>query len=107
MVLLSGIALSPKVLGRYRRHSKNGDVLSVLRVRTSWCLANLPPPASDALDPLPPYCYNQAGTLLLPPLSLSSRRPPSSSMRSSSGALSPVTRDHVREAVIVFIGPKD
>ena len=57
VALLSGIALSPELLGRYGRHSKNRDPVSVLRVRTSWLLASLPSPASHALDPLAPYCY--------------------------------------------------
>ena len=35
MALLSGIALSPELEDRYGRRSKNGDPVSVLRVRTS------------------------------------------------------------------------
>ena len=35
MALLSGIALSAELQDRYGRHSKNGDPVSVLRVRTS------------------------------------------------------------------------
>ena len=57
VALLSGIALSPEMLGRYGRCSKNRDLVSVLRVRTSWSPASLPFPASHALDPLAPYCY--------------------------------------------------
>jgi len=57
VALLSGIALSPELLGRYGRFSKNRDLVVVLRVRTSWSLASLPSPASHALDPLAPYCY--------------------------------------------------
>jgi len=57
VALLSGIALSPEVLGRYGRFSKSRDLVSVLRVRTSRLLASLPSPASHALDPLAPYCY--------------------------------------------------
>jgi len=57
VALLSGIALSPELLGRYGRHSKNRDPGSVLRVRTAWLLVSLPSPASHALDPLAPYCY--------------------------------------------------
>ena len=34
MALLSGIALSPELQGRYGQHSKNCDPVSVLRVRT-------------------------------------------------------------------------
>ena len=65
VALLSGIALSPELLGRYGRHWKNRDPVSVLRVRTSWLLASLPSPASHALDPLAPYCYTLfAGTIL-------------------------------------------
>ena len=57
VALLSGIALRPELLGRYGRHSKSRDLVSVLRVRTSWLLASLLSPASHALDPLAPYCY--------------------------------------------------
>ena len=57
VALLSGIALSPELLGRNGRHSKNRDPVSVLRVRTSRSLASLPSPASHVLDPLVPYCY--------------------------------------------------
>jgi len=57
VALLSGIALSPELLGRYRRHSKNRDPASVFHVRTPWFLASLPTPASHASDPLAPYCY--------------------------------------------------
>ena len=57
VALLSGIALSPELLGRHGRHSKNRDPVSVLRVRTSWFLASLPTPASHASDPLAPYSY--------------------------------------------------
>jgi len=57
VALLSGIALSPEMLGRYGRCSKNHDLVSVLRVRTSWSSASLPSPASHVLDPLAPYCY--------------------------------------------------
>jgi len=57
VALPSGIALSPELLGRYGRPSKNRDLVSVLCVGTSWLLASLPSPASHALDPLPPYCY--------------------------------------------------
>ena len=35
MALLSGIALCPELLDLYGRHSKNGDPVSFLRVRTS------------------------------------------------------------------------
>ena len=101
MALLSGIALSPELLGRYGRQSKNRDLVSVLRVRTSWLLASPPSPAPHALDPLAPYCYNPAGTLLPhPPPSPSPRVSLSSGISSGSDVLSPVTRDHVREAVI-------
>ena len=65
MALLSGFALSPELLGRYGRHSKNRDPVSVLRVCTSQSLASLPSPASHTFDPLAPYCYTLlAGTLL-------------------------------------------
>ena len=57
VALLSGIALSPEVLGRYGRHGKYRDPVSVLRVRTSRSLASLPTPASHASDPLARYCY--------------------------------------------------
>ena len=57
VALLSGIALSPELLGRYSRHSKNRDPVSVPRVRTSRSLASLPTAASHASDPLAPYCY--------------------------------------------------
>jgi len=57
VALLSGIALSPEVLGRNGRISKDRDVVSVLRARSSWSSASLPSPASHALDPLAPYCY--------------------------------------------------
>ena len=56
VALLSGIALSPELLSRYGRLSKNRELVSVLRVRTSWSSAHLPSPASHALDPLAPYC---------------------------------------------------
>ena len=98
MALLSGIALSPELHGRYGRFSKNHDLVSVLRVRTSWSSASLPSPAPHALDPLAPYCYAQLAPycpLLLPPPSVSL----SSGILSGSDVLSPVTRDHVREAV--------
>jgi len=99
VALLSGIALPPELLGRYGRCSKNGDLVSVLCVRTSWCLASLPSPASHgyirmhrtATSQLAPYCL-----LLLP----SHRVSLSSGILSGSDALSPVTRDHVREVVI-------
>jgi len=65
VALLSGIALSHELLGRYGRHSNNRDPVSVLRVRTSRSLASLPSPASHTSDPLAPYCYTlPAGTLL-------------------------------------------
>jgi len=99
VALLSGIALSPELLSRYGWHSKNCDPVSVLRVRTSWLLASLPSPASHVLDPLAPYCYTYLAPycpLLLPPPLVS----PSSGIPSGSDALSPVTRDHVRAAVI-------
>jgi len=57
VALLSGVALSPELLGRYGRYSKNRDPVSVLRVRTSRSLASPPSPASLASDPLAPYCY--------------------------------------------------
>jgi len=57
VALLSGIALSPELLGRYGRHSKNRDPVSVLCVRTSRSLASLPSPASHELDPFAQYCY--------------------------------------------------
>jgi len=57
VALLSGIAVSPELLGRYGRYSKNCDPVSVLRVRTSRSLASPPSPASHASDPLAPYCY--------------------------------------------------
>ena len=57
VALLSGIALSPELLGRYGRYSKGHDPVSVLCVRTSRSLASLPTPASHASDPLAPYCY--------------------------------------------------
>jgi len=99
VALLSGIALSPELLSRYGRLSKNRELVSVLRVRTSWSSAHLPSPASHALDPLAPYCCTQLGPycpLLLPPPRVSA----SSGIPSGSDALSPVTRDHVRDAVI-------
>jgi len=99
VALLSGIALSPEVHGRYGRLSKNRDLVSVLRVRTSWSSASLASPASHALDPLAPYCCIQ-----LAPYCLLLFSSPSASLLSGilsgSDALSPVTRDHVREAVI-------
>jgi len=101
VALLSGIALSPELLGRYGRLSKNRDLVSVFRVRTSWLLASLPSPASHALDPLAPYCYTRLGWhLAASPPSSSPRVSPSSGISSGSDAFSPVTRDHVREAVI-------
>jgi len=98
VALLSGIALSPEVHGRYGRLSKNRDLVSVLRVRTSWSSASLPSPASHALDPLAPYCCIQLAPycLFLPPPWASL----SSGILSGSDALSPVTRDHARGAVI-------
>jgi len=57
VALLSGIALSLELLGRYSRRSKNRDPVSVLRVRTSRSLASPPSPAPHGLDPLAPYCY--------------------------------------------------
>ena len=103
MALLCGIALSPELLGRYGRQSKNRDLVSVLSVRTSWLLASLPSPASHASDPLAPYCYtlfswhltaHPTSTSASPLVSLSSGIP------SGSDALSPVIRDHVRDVVI-------
>jgi len=103
VALLSGIALSPELLGRYRRHLKNRDPVSVLRVRTSWLLASLPSPPSHALDPLAPYCFTLFSWHLTAPFTSSSPRvSPSSGITSGSDALSPVTRDHMREAVISF-----
>ena len=58
VALLAGITLSPELLGRYGRHSKNRDPVSVLHVRTSWLLASLPSPASHALDPLALFCHS-------------------------------------------------
>ena len=98
VALLSGIALSPEVHGRYGWFSKSRDLVSVLRVRTSWSSASLPSPAFHALDPLAPYCSIQLAPycpLLLPPPWASL----SSGILSGSDALSLVTRDHVREAV--------
>ena len=99
MALLSGIALSPELLGRYGRCAKGCDHVSVLHVRTSWSPARLPSPASHTLDPLAPYCYTWLAPycLLLHPPPLVS---PSSGILSGSDALSLVTRDHVRAAVI-------
>jgi len=99
VALLSGIALSPELLGRYGRHSKNRDPVSVLPVRTSWILASLPSPASHALDPLAPYCCIQLAPYcpILPPPPWASL---SSGILSASDALSPATMDHAREAVI-------
>jgi len=57
VALLSGIPLSPELLGRYGRHWKYRAPVSVLCVRACWLLASLPSPASHALDPLAPYCY--------------------------------------------------
>ena len=101
MVLLSGIALSPETLGLYGRCLKNRNLVPVLRVRTSWCPASLPSPASHALDPLAHYCYTWLApycpsrpTLPLPWLY------PSSGILSGSDPLSPVTKDHTRDAVI-------
>ena len=99
MALLSGIALSPELLGRYGRRSKNRDPVSVLRIRISWLGVSISSPASHALDPLAPNCYAELAPycplLLLPPLvSLSS------GILSGSDVLSPVTRHHMREAVI-------
>ena len=48
VALLSGTALSPELLGRYGRRSKNRDPVSDLRVRTSRSLASLASPASHA-----------------------------------------------------------
>ena len=104
MALLSGIALSPELLGRYGRHSKNLDPVSVLCVRTSWLLASLPAPASQALDPLALYWYIWLARyclLRLPSPSVSL----SSGILSSSDTLSPVTRDHVRGPVISYGRP--
>jgi len=96
---LSGIALSPELLGRNGRLSKNHDLVSVLHVRTSWFSASLPSPASHVLDPLAPYCCTELAPycplLLSPPWAFLS-----SGILSGSDARSPVTRDHRREAVI-------
>ena len=70
MALLSGIALSPELVGRNSQLSKNRDFVSVLCVLTSSLLASLPSPASggqfrlhcSTTPQLSPYC------LLLPPL---------------------------------------
>ena len=89
------------MLGRYARFSKICDLVSVLRVRTSWSSASLPSPASHAFGPLAPYCYTQLAPYCPLPYSLP---PPwvslSSVIPSGSDALSPVTRDHPRDAVI-------
>jgi len=99
VALLCGIALSPELLGGYGRHSKDRNPVSVLSVRTSWLLASLPSPASPVLDPLAPYCCIQLAPYcpILPPPPWASL---SSGILSGSDALSPVTRDHAREAVI-------
>jgi len=57
VAVLSGIALSPELLGQNGRRSNNRDPVSVPRVRTSWSSASAPSPASHVLDPLAPYCY--------------------------------------------------
>ena len=89
------------MVGQYGRFSKNRDLVSVLRVRTSWSSASLPSPASHALGPLAPYCYTQ----LAPYCPLRYSLPPpwvslSSGIPSGSDGLSPITRDHARDAVI-------
>lgn len=64
LALLSGISLSPKLLGRYSWHSKNGDSVSLLCVHTSWFLTCLPPLSSHVWIPL--HCTaapSLAGTL--------------------------------------------
>ena len=67
VALLSGIVLSPELLGRYGRRTKNRDPVSVLRSRTSWSLASLPSSPSDALYPLTQYWYTLLAGTLLPP----------------------------------------
>ena len=67
MALLFDIALPPDLLGLYSQLSKNRDLVSLLRGRTSWSLASLPSPTSHALDPLAPYCYTLLAGILLPP----------------------------------------
>ena len=57
MALLSGIALSPELVSRYGRLSKNLDPVSVLRVRPSPLFGEPLFPASYALDLLALYCY--------------------------------------------------
>ena len=78
---------------------KNLDLVSVLHVRTCWSSASLPSPASHALDPLAPYCCIQLAPYC-PILSFPPWASLSSGILSGSDALSRVTRDHVREAVI-------
>jgi len=71
------------------------------------CLASLPPPASHALDPLAPYCYTLTSCHLTASYTSSSPWVSLLSRISSGGdAHSPVTRDHVREAVISSGRPK-
>jgi len=75
VALLSGIALSSELLGRYGRHSKGRDPVSVFRVRTSWFLASLPTPASHPSDLLAPYCYALFSWHLICPLGWHSAAP--------------------------------
>ena len=56
MALLSGIALTLELLGRYGGCLKDHDPVSVLRLRTSGARASPLSPASHTLDPLAP-CY--------------------------------------------------
>jgi len=66
VALLSGIARSRELRGRYSWHSKNCHPVSVLRLHTSQSLSSLPSPASHLLDPLSPYCYTLPALILLP-----------------------------------------
>jgi len=69
VALLSGIALSPELLGRYGRCAKNRDPVSILRVRTSRLFGE---PSSSRFPRVRSACTvllcpSLAGTLSAPP----------------------------------------
>jgi len=71
VALLSGIALSPELLGRYGRHTKSRDPVSVLRVRTSRLFgepssSRFPRVGSACTVLLHPLCWHLTAVQLAP-----------------------------------------